>query len=176
MDPQTSGSTLNKSILRVVGTVFGAFAGYLMILFLGDSQIATIAVFVGWVLLAGYVRSNERMGYAGAVAAINAALVIFGIPRFSATPAASDIAFSRIQATLVGIMVVMFMNIVWPCRSSDLLKASVLSIIQKAVVYVRRIFGGLVEHASPISIEQAATEFTGLRDAVKAQVGSELGG
>lgn len=133
------GGSLQQSLARVQGTVVGAVAGYMLVVFSNQHPGAIVAGLTLWSLLTGYVRTNPTFGYAGLVSAFTAPIVALGYRRtgeegeeITLRPV-DRFALARIELTLIGATIlVLVTNTLWPSRASDQARQHTVQVLRSA--------------------------------------------
>lgn len=144
----TTGETVHKLTLRIVGCLMGAVIGVLSLLFivpgLTDIGQLMVLIFVVILLAAWISTGNERIAYAGIQ--LGLAFLLTVLQGF--TPATSlDAALDRVIGIMLGNLVVyLIFTQLWPAAIADAVRAR-----------IRRALDGLVTLAAlPASARAAA--------------------
>jgi uncharacterized membrane protein YccC len=114
----TSGASLEKGLLRIVGTTFGLAVGLLMLSFLAQERLFTMVFLASYLLVVGYFMQTSRYSYAWFVAGFLAPLV------WSTTYMKVDNAFHyaifRYLETTAGIVIFTLVStFLWPRHAGD---------------------------------------------------------
>ena len=111
------GGSFNAALLRMQGTIFGAMFAYTIMScvqgehesWAGGARLILLAVFN---FLCTFLRLNADYSYAGVVAAFTAYVVALGIPDGASTSEARAYAHLRIEQNLLGLVIVVFIEVV----------------------------------------------------------------
>ena len=111
------GGSFNAALLRMQGTIFGAMFAYTIMScvqgehesWAGGLRLVLLAVFN---FLCTFLRLNADYSYAGVVAAFTAYIVALGIPDGASTTEARAYAHLRIEQNLLGIVILVFIEVV----------------------------------------------------------------
>ena len=114
----TSGASLEKGLLRIVGTTFGLAVGLLMLSFLAQERLFTMVFLASYLVVVGYFMQTSRYSYAWFVAGFLAPLV------WSTTYMKVDNAFHyaifRYLETTAGIVIYTLVStLLWPRNAGD---------------------------------------------------------
>ncbi len=73
--------------------------------------------------MAGYVRTDKEYSYSGVVAAFTAPLILFYNVQMVLTPELARLtSISRIEATVLVLMIVLVVTVLWPMRAARALR------------------------------------------------------
>ncbi len=116
----TTGASLNKGIMRIVGTTIGLGVGLLGLAWFAQDSWATLAYQAGYLVVVGYFMQSSRYPYAWFVAGFLPSLV------WATTYGKIDSAFSyatfRYLETTAGIVIYTAVSaMIWPRRAGDTL-------------------------------------------------------
>ena len=111
------GGSFNAALLRMQGTIFGAMFAYTIMScvrgehesWAGGLRLVLLAAFN---FLCTFLRLNADYSYAGVVAAFTAYVVALGIPDGASTTEARAYAHLRIEQNLLGIVILVFIEVV----------------------------------------------------------------
>ena len=114
----TSGASLEKGLLRIVGTTFGLAVGLLMLSFLAQERLLTMVFLASYLVVVGYFMQTSRRTYAWYVAGFLPPLV------WSTTYMKVDNAFHyaifRYLETTAGIVIYTLVStFIWPRNAGD---------------------------------------------------------
>eukprot|EP01059_Diplonema_ambulator_P030654 TRINITY_DN5336_c0_g1_i1.p1 TRINITY_DN5336_c0_g1~~TRINITY_DN5336_c0_g1_i1.p1 ORF type:complete len:787 (+),score=135.10 TRINITY_DN5336_c0_g1_i1:461-2821(+) len=147
----SAAGSLNTAVNRIQGTIFGSTYGYIVLRTFHNppSYVYGIA-FSLWCVVAGYVRSSPKYGYGGLVAALTAALIIFGYnPATGGSKlghsSVDEEAFSRIQQTLTACVLYMASNVlIAPTDPADDLKTNLQRVLLTAKDITSKVLHGYI--------------------------------
>ena len=114
----TSGATIGKGIMRVVGTTLGVAVGFLILGLFNHDRWATMLAFAAYITVIGYFMQSSRNSYAWYVAAF-VPLVVWGdnFPNFQN---AFYLGTFRWLETTVGVLIYTTVDMVfWPRHAGD---------------------------------------------------------
>ncbi|WP_186372939.1 FUSC family protein [Yersinia frederiksenii] len=160
----TTGETVHKLVLRIIGCLIGALMGVLAIVFIIPymNEIGQLMALVfGGVILAAWVScGNERIAYAGVQ--IGLAFLLTVLQGFGPSTD-MGVALDRVLGILLGNMVVyLIFTRWWPVAIAD----TVHMRISKALTGLANL-AALPSHARPAALREATTveaEVTGARE------------
>ena len=114
----TSGASLEKGLLRIVGTTFGLAVGLLSLALFAQDRLLTMIFLSSYLLVVGYFMQGSQYGYAWFVAGFMPTLV------WSTTYMKVDNAFHyaifRYLETTAGIAIYTLVStVLWPRNSGD---------------------------------------------------------
>lgn len=120
------GFSFRQTGLRILGTVLGATAGYLGVHISAENGLGILAFFFVWINICSYARGSVKsLDYPGAVAAYTMGLVMI-VAKQPQTTSAELLALGRIESNFLGCLVIVGICLVWPVRSSNHLRYSLL--------------------------------------------------
>ena len=158
----TLGQSIQKGLLRMVGTVTGAAAGLILYFFWGQLRWPMLVMLCLYILLMVFLLLRSRQSsYFFYTSAIVAILIVVQ-SRGGDTP--FTVAVDRMQETLLGILVYTVLALLlWPRSSLEALKAGVFRITAGfgGLLAARRAPGADAANPVELNLYQAA------RDAVK---------
>ena len=162
----TLGQSIQKGLLRMVGTVTGAAAGLILYFFWGQLRWPMLVMLCLYILLMVFLLLRSRQSsYFFYTSAIVAILIVVQ-SRGGDTP--FTVAVDRMQETLLGILVYTVLALLlWPRSSLEALKAGVFRITAGfgGLLAARRAPGADAANPVELNLYQAA------RDAVKLTEG-----
>lgn len=147
----TLGQSLQKGLLRMVGTVSGAVAGLTLFFFWGQQRWPLLIMLCLYSLLMVFLllrsRQNSYFFYTSAIVAI---LIVIQ-SRGGATP--FTVAVDRVQETLMGILVyTVFALVLWPRSSLEVLEAEVFRMTAGYGGLLAAQRAALAEGAKPVDL------------------------
>lgn len=142
------GLVLERAAFRVIGTLIGAGAGFLLLQLPGPALVHLVVLALWIAFSAGLTHVLIGVqGYAATVAGMTAAIVV--IPSVLTSAASMDLAMARVECTLIGVIVgTLVLALLTPVSPLAEFYAQVRSVSADAVAYAARVLrGGAVAHA-----------------------------
>lgn len=135
----STGAMKQKQVYRFAGALIGGLLGIGAVSLLYpnmDSITALVCVIAPVAFLAGWIMRSQRMGYVGYQ--IGLAFFLTALPGSSATTSISP-ARDRLIGIVLGVLVMWFVfDQIWPVRTSEALRKSLLR-IRRATRQIQRI-------------------------------------
>lgn len=125
------GGTLAQMRLRLLGTMMGAIYSYFVYVAVQFKEYDTIAMFVPFILICGYIKQSKTWSYFGTIAIATALIVTYGRnPYFY--PVIGNYALLRIQQNALGIMLALTVSLISvPVYAIDILKYNIADVLVK---------------------------------------------
>jgi uncharacterized membrane protein YccC len=150
----TRGMLLERGALRFLGTLVGAATGFALLDLAGRQPYLALVFLSFWITAMATAIPLLRggLGYGALLSGMTAAIVV--LPSLQQLDHSFSLAVSRVECTLIGVLVASLMGFVWtpPARRLAFYD-SVRKLSHDTLQVVEKLFGGLTE-SQHLNLEQ----------------------